>query len=78
MTSPSHSQQKRIAAQKGETMSDWQPISTSPEGKVVLTKIDDECGPRNQQELVRQGRLWFFPDKSMYVYYDPTHWKVKP
>jgi hypothetical protein len=25
--------------------------------------------------LRRRGRLWFFSDMSMYVYYDPTHWK---
>jgi uncharacterized protein (DUF2126 family) len=22
----------------------------------------------------RRGRLWFFPDESMYVYYTPTDW----
>jgi hypothetical protein len=45
------------------------------EGLIVETKIDDEQGVRNVQELLRQGRLWFFPDKSMYVYYTPTHWR---
>jgi hypothetical protein len=45
-----------------------------PEGKAVMTKIDDTKGPRNEQQLVRLGRLWFFPDMSMYVYYSPTHW----
>lgn len=44
------------------------------EGQVVMTKIDDEKGVRNTQELKRQGRLWFYPDGSMYVYYTPTHW----
>lgn len=56
-------------------MSDWKTIESAPEGKVVLTKIDDKDGARNEQTLIRQGRLWFFPDKSMYVYYEPTHWK---
>jgi hypothetical protein len=54
---------------------DWQPIETAPEGKVVMTKIDDERGMRNEKQLIRRGRLWFFPDKSMYVYYAPTHWR---
>lgn len=40
-----------------------------------MTKIDDECGVRNEQTLIRKGNLWFFPDESMYVYYTPTHWK---
>lgn len=31
-------------------------------------------GPRNVQPLIRKGRLWFFTDMSMYVYYTPTHW----
>jgi len=56
----------------GET--NWQPISTAPEGVEVLTKIDDEEGVRNETSLVRRRRLWFFPDMSMYVYYEPTHW----
>ena len=51
----------------------WQPISLAPVDEVVMTKIDDD-GARNEQPLVRQGRLWFYPDKSMYVYYTPTHW----
>ena len=46
-----------------------------PDGVAVMTKIDDEKGVRNEQQLKRQGRLWFFPDDSMYVYYSPTHWK---
>lgn len=54
-------------------------ISTSdavPEdGTVVETKIDDADGVRNVQTLIRQGRLWYYPDESMYVYYTPTHWR---
>lgn len=60
-------------------MSTW--ISTKlmvPEnGVIVDTKIDDSKGVRNEQKLKRQGRLWFFPDGSMYVYYTPTHWKAE-
>lgn len=58
-------------------MMDWQPISTAPNGVVVETKIDDGQGVRNITTLKRQGRLWFFPDMSMYVYYEPTHWREK-
>lgn len=59
-------------------MSEWNAIATAPEGVEVLTKVEDEAGIRNEQPLVRKGRLWLFPDMSMYVYYTPTHWKQKP
>lgn len=56
---------------------EWLSASLIPpeQGLVVMTKIDDEKGARNEQLLKRRGRLWFFPDDSMYVYYTPTHWK---
>ena len=47
-----------------------------PENLVVETKIEDMHGVRNQTKLKRRGRLWFFPDEMMYVYYTPTHWRV--
>jgi len=53
----------------------WQPIETAPENEVVMTLISDEQGIRNEQTLKRRGRLWWFPDGSMYVYYTPTHWR---
>ena len=58
-------------------MSDWKLISADPppDGMAVMTKIDNADGCRNEQPLVRQGRLWFFTDMSMYVYYTPTHWR---
>jgi hypothetical protein len=57
----------------------WKPITRTepPRDVVVLTKIDDERGPRNEQPLKRlspHGQLWFYPDGSMYVYYTPTHY----
>lgn len=55
-------------------MSEWQPIETAPEGEVVMTAIIDG-EQRNTTDLVRKGRLWFYPDMSMYVYYTPTHWR---
>mgnify|MGYP001580513711 FL=1 len=61
----------RAAAEPGP----WQPVSPAPENVEVQTKIDDERGCRNETTLVRDGRLWWFPDRSMYVYYTPTHWR---
>lgn len=60
-------------------MTDWiRTIDRLPEeGIPVDTKIDDADGLRNEQTLKRQGSLWFFPDGSMYVYYQPTHWHYK-
>lgn len=54
---------------------DWQTIDTAPDGRIVATKIDDANGCRNESLLKRQGRMWFVPDGSMYVYYTPTHWR---
>jgi hypothetical protein len=56
-------------------MSNWKPVSTAPDGVEVWTKIDDAEGCRNEATLRRSGRLWFFPNGSMYVYYTPTHWR---
>ena len=33
-----------------------------PEGQVVMTKIHDANGCRNEQELKRKGPLWLLPD----------------
>ena len=56
---------------------DWQDSSTfPPEGALLETKIDDANGLRNEAKLIRQGGLFFMEDKSMYVYYCPTHWRL--
>lgn len=49
-----------------------------PEDIEVETKIDDKDGIRNVQNLTRHRNLWFFPDLSMYIYYNPTHWRPLP
>lgn len=49
-----------------------------PQDIVVMTKIDDAKGRRNVVPLKRHGRLWFLPDMSIYVYYEPTHWAPMP
>lgn len=58
-------------------MSTWTRTADSlpPEGEVVETKIHDASGERNVALLKRNGRLWFYPDDPMYVYYTPTHWR---
>lgn len=58
-------------------MTDWISVNDClpPAGKIVMTKIDDAEGCRNEQQLKRSGNLWFVPDGKMYVYYTPTHWK---
>jgi hypothetical protein len=53
----------------------WQEIATAPENMPVLTKIHDARGERNEQPLKRRGRLWWYPDGDVYVYYTPTHWR---
>lgn len=56
---------------------DWISIKEKlpPERAIVMTKIDDGKGVRNEALLARIGNLWFRPDMSMYVYYAPTHWR---
>jgi hypothetical protein len=58
----------------------WIPCAEGkpPEGVIVETKIDEPVhGCRNIQTLCRYGRLWFVDErKSMYVYYEPTHWRA--
>lgn len=58
-------------------MTDWIAVTAQlpPEGQVVETKIDDTHSERNHARLKRQGRLWWFADDSMYIYYNPTHWR---
>lgn len=60
-------------------MNNWIKVSSKlpVEGMVVETKISDDKGERNQKELIRKGNLWFLPDMRMYVYYTPTHWRLK-
>mgnify|MGYP001578869760 CR=1 FL=1 len=53
----------------------WQPIAPAPENVEVMTKIDDSGGARNEQSMIRHGRLWFIDKGGMYVYYMPTHWR---
>ena len=47
-----------------------------PEGREVLTKIDDEFGVRNINFLIYENKHWWYNDMKMYVYYYPTHWRL--
>jgi hypothetical protein len=55
---------------------DWTPTARElpPPGVVVETK--DSAG--RVQDLKLVGRLWFVPDGSMYVYFEPAFWRLKP
>lgn len=53
----------------------WLPSEDAPNDVIVMTKIDDEKGIRNETTLKRVGNLWWTPDDSMYVYYRPTHYR---
>lgn len=50
-------------------------IEKPTEDVIVHTKIDDAKGVRNEQMLIYSQNLWWLRDKSMYMYYTPTHWK---
>lgn len=41
---------------------------------IIKTKIDDGKHITNEQSLIFDGKLWWHIDKSMYIYYQPTHW----
>ena len=55
----------------------WKYIKTTPPplNTVVETRINDMKGIRNEQTLKFNGRMWFVPDGSMYIYYEPTEWR---
>jgi hypothetical protein len=55
----------------------WKSVLEDPPpvGVAVQTKILDHNGERNVQPLKLIGGLWFVPDGTDYVYYQPTHWR---
>lgn len=59
---------------------DWTSTNFTlpPEGEVVMTKIEDKDGKRNEGKLYLKNDLWWLEDGSMYVYYKPTHWAYLP
>lgn len=63
-------------SERGLAELDWRLAKEAPDGVPVLTAIIEKGRRRNVTDLVRKGRLWFFPDMSMYVYYTPTHFAL--
>ena len=55
-------------------MSDWTPTEKTPPPSGVEVDTMDSGG--RIQRLVREGNLYWFADKSMYVYYVPKFWKL--
>ena len=51
----------------------WKSTSEATSDRLVMTRIDDERGIRNEQPMKKIGNLWFTGDT--YVYYTPTHWR---
>lgn len=45
------------------------------ENVVVETKIDDKRGVRKIAKLLRDGAMWWLPDRDVYMHYRPTHWR---
>ena len=45
-------------------------VTLPPENKIVATKLGN-----NESFLKRSGGLWFIPERNMYVYYTPSHWR---
>lgn len=54
-----------------ETWMDMLEDGFPPEGEIVMAR--DTAG--HEQALKRVGRLFYFPDMSMYVYYTPRAWR---
>ena len=54
---------------------DWVPTTRQlpPEGQVVW--VMDSGG--HTQKLVYENNLWWFPDRSMCVYFVPKFWKAE-
>lgn len=51
------------------------PAEKPEEGKIYDTKIHDDKGIRNECKLKFMCNRWFHPDGTMYVYYNPTHFR---
>ena len=56
-------------------MTDWIPTDQQPPPEGVVVRTMDSGG--HVRELVREKGLYFFPDRSMYVYYTPKFWQTK-
>jgi len=56
-------------------MNDWyKPSEKLPPNGVVVNTMNSHG---QVTQLKRSDRLWFVPDGSMYVYYEPTFWQER-
>lgn len=53
---------------------EWRSALNDPPPEGVVVQVQNNNGTT----LKRRGRLWFFPDDSMYVYYEPEFWREAP
>lgn len=51
----------------------WINTATRLPDEGAVVEVKDSGG--HVQKLVRKGRLWFYQDLSMYVYFTPTAWR---
>ncbi len=49
----------------------WRSVADDPPPEGEVVEVQNNGGAH----LKRVGRLWFFPDASMYVYYTPEFWR---
>jgi hypothetical protein len=63
-----------------EQLADWTScaVEMPPENVMVMTKIVDDRGVRNEQTLCWHSYLWWTDcgPTAIYVYYTPTHWRL--
>lgn len=50
----------------------WRSVANEPPPEGLVVQVMNNGGAH----LVRDGGLWFFPDRSMYVYYTPKFWRL--
>jgi hypothetical protein len=62
----------------GHTWYDLTHCRAPTETEVMTGIYEHGKGWRNVQSLTLSRGLWFHPDMSMYVYYQPTHWRPIP
>lgn len=48
-----------------------------PEGEIIETCKIFNGKEEMKQDLILQGSLFWLKDKSIYIYYTPTHWRPK-
>lgn len=52
----------------------WELASRRNPPENALVEVITPGG--DQRKLVFSRNLWWLPDKSMYVYFAPTHWRL--